>query len=189
MNIIIVADIFGKTPGLIKLGEELSVDFIIDPYDGKFVNFDNEAQAYSYFTEHIGLDAYVEKLSQIIKQCSDDVILIGFSVGAAAIWRLSSSNSEKIEKIVKHATCFYGSQIRHSTELLPTFDIKLIFPKSEIHFDVNELKLILADKAKVKVLQVDYLHGFMNPYSKNFNQAGYSLHVASLKQELKKELE
>lgn len=181
MNKIIVTDVFGKTPALIDFADEIGASKIVDPYDGTPMHFDNETQAYCYFTKNIGLDAYVNKLSQIIKNSSDDTTLIGFSVGASAIWLLSS---EKIHKVVKHAICFYGSQIRHFTQLSPSFDITLIFPKSEPHFDVLELHNSLLGKPKVTSIQVDFLHGFMNRHSSNFNHIGYQFHLASLQQDI-----
>jgi len=178
---IIVTDIFGITSALIALSSAINVETIVDPYDGKCMGFENEVQAYHYFTENVGLDAYVDKLSQIIEERSDEVTLIGFSVGASAIWQLSASTSEKITKVVKHATCFYGSQIRHLTRLSPKFDVKLIFPKSESHFDVSNLQHILENKPKVTTIQVDFLHGFMNFHSCNFNQVGYKEHITLLR--------
>lgn len=181
MNKIIVTDVFGKTSALIALATEIDASQIIDPYDGESMNFDNEAQAYGYFTDNIGLDAYVNKLSQKISNSSQEARLIGFSVGASAIWQLSESTSETIIGLVKHATCFYGSQIRHFTKLSPTFEVKLIFPKSEPHFDVLALQHMLVNKPKVTTIQVDFLHGFMNYHSSNFNQVGYGQYVELLK--------
>ncbi|MFT4776027.1 MAG: hypothetical protein ACI9B7_000395 [Oleispira sp.] len=39
MNIILVADVFGKTPALIKLSEELQTEVIVDPYNGMNMGF------------------------------------------------------------------------------------------------------------------------------------------------------
>jgi len=182
INKMIVVDIFGVTPALIALGRTINADIIVDPYDGKMMNFDNEAQAYHYFTDNVGLDVYVNKLSKIMKECADKTIIIGFSIGAAAIWKLSASTDIEIIKRVKYAICFYGSQIRHLTTLSPNFDVQLIFPKSEAHFDVQALVERLANKKRVTAVQVDFLHGFMNSHSNNFNQAGYTAHVKLLQQ-------
>jgi len=185
MNNIIVSDVFGKTKALIELGNAINADVIVDPYDGKNMNFIDEVQAYSYFAENIGLDSYLEMLSKTIKECSGECILIGFSVGASIIWQLSQLSqlpSIKMTKVVKGATCFYGSQIRHLSKLSPKFEVKLIFPKSEPHFDVVALQHALANKEKVKTMQVDYLHGFMNTHSNNFNDAGYEEHIELLRQ-------
>ncbi len=180
MNKIIVTDVFGKTPALLSLARAIQANMIIDPYDGKSMNFVGEEQAYNYFTEKIGFNTYADKLAEIIKQCSAESILIGFSVGASAIWKLSDSQSIEVLTTVKRAVCFYGSQIRYHTSLLPSFEVELIFPKSELHFDVLTLRDTLTNKPKVKALQVDFLHGFMNKHSNNFNQTGYDEHIKLL---------
>lgn len=181
---VIVADIFGVTPALTTLGSAVNADIIVDPYEGEQLAFENETQAYHYFTNQVGLDAYVSKLSKVMQACADNVSLIGFSVGAAAIWKLSESTNVEITKRVKCAICFYGSQIRHLTTFSPRFDIQLIFPKSEAHFDVQALTELLANKNRVTAVQIDFLHGFMNSHSNNFNQAGYTKHVELLRQDI-----
>ena len=184
MNNIVVADVFGKTSALVELGSAINADVIVDPYNGRSMNFKDETQAYNYFIEHVGLDKYLATLSKIVKEYSDECTLIGFSVGASVIWQLSQMKSVKIPKVVKHAFCFYGSQIRHFSKLTPTFKVKLIFPKSEPHFDVSTLRYTLAKKQKVTAIQVDFLHGFMNTYSNNFNQIGYKENIALLQQDI-----
>lgn len=170
MTIILVSDVFGKTPALISLSEELNADTIVDPYNGVDMGFKSESDAYSYFTEQVGLDLYLAKLLKVIQSGSTSRTLIGFSIGASAVWRLS----EKVpSNFVKRAICFYGSQIRHYSELNPGFEVELIFPKSEPHFDVCELQANLSKKQNVKTIKVDYLHGFMNYYSSNYNQVAY----------------
>ncbi|WNC72861.1 dienelactone hydrolase family protein [Thalassotalea psychrophila] len=170
MSIIIVSDVFGKTAELIKLSEELNANTIVDPYNGANMKFKSEAEAYSYFIETIGLDAYLAKLINVIESGFTGITLIGFSVGSSTIWRLSEMVSSHI---VKRAVCFYGSQIRNFTSVDPLFDIELIFPKSEPHFSVASLQAELAKKQNVKAIKVDYLHGFMNYHSSNYNQAAY----------------
>lgn len=174
MSIILVSDVFGKTPALMQLSEELNAKVIVDPYNGKNMRFENEAEAYSYFIEQVGLDAYLDKLLEITKSVHSDSTLIGFSIGASAIWRLS----EKISaNFIKRAICFYGSQIRYFTEISPLFEIELVFPKSESHFDVLELQANLSKKHNVKTIKVNYLHGFMNYYSSNYNKLAYREYV------------
>jgi len=185
MKNILVSDIFGKTPALVALGHSIKADVIVDPYDGKNMNFEDEVQAYSYFTDNVGLDGYLEKLSKVIKDYSCECILVGFSVGASVIWKLSESTSVHLTKRIKLAVCYYGSQIRHLTKLTPMFEVKLVLPKMEPHFDVLALQNILIHKEKVKTLQVDYLHGFMNTHSDNFNRVGYKEHLELLRQDIK----
>lgn len=170
MNIILVADVFGKTPALIQLSEELNVRVIVDPYNGMNMSFKNEAEAYSYFMDHVGFEVYLSKLVKITESISSISTLIGFSIGASVIWKLS----EKISvKNVKRGICYYGSQIRNFKEINPLFEVELIFPKKETHFDVLELQSELSKKQKVKTIKVEYLHGFMNFNSTNFSQSAY----------------
>jgi dienelactone hydrolase len=179
MSIIIVSDVFGITPALLKLKDKLGANTIIDPYEGKSMDFINEAEAYSCFITTVGLDRYVSKVVGRVESLDSQTTLIGFSVGASAIWRLSTN---KVNHIIKQAFCFYGSQIRNYTNIEPCFKINLIFPKNEPHFDVSKLKEVLTTKHNVITTQVEYLHGFMNYYSSNFNQVGYEQHVALLRQ-------
>ena len=64
MSIILVSDIFGVTPSLLEIAQKLKVRFIIDPYNGKTMQFQNEADAYSYFVKTVGLDNYLSILSK-----------------------------------------------------------------------------------------------------------------------------
>lgn len=172
MQQILVSDIFGKTPGLEKLVSELSGKFeIIDPYDGANMAFQSEAEAYVYFSKNVGLDEYTRKLSAAIASLDCHSRLLGFSVGASAIWKLSS---EPYAQNVLGAILFYSSQIRHDTHLNPVFPVKLVFPKTEEHFSVEEICLILSKNKNVHIHQSEYLHGFMNAHSKNFNMAAYN---------------
>lgn len=168
---IIISDVFGKTPALIKLSEELNASTIVDPYNGVDMKFKNEAEAYSYFVETVGLEAYLLKLITVIETGNSAKTLIGFSVGSSVIWRLSEKVSTHL---VKRAVCFYGSQIRHFTNIEPQFEIELIFPKSEPHFNVSSLQTELSKKQNVKTIKTDYLHGFMNYYSTNYNKVAYT---------------
>lgn len=180
MNKIIVTDIFGLTPALLRLAKAIKAETIVDPYGGNVMSFTNETQAYEYFTTHIGLDAYVAVLSNLVKTCTDEKVLVGFSVGAAAIWKLSALISAKKAKTITHAICYYGSQIRHMNQVSPKFQVRVVLPASEPHFDVVALSQTLALQSKVSITHVDYLHGFMNELSTHFNLSGYEEHLALL---------
>lgn len=167
---LIVADIFGKTPALEQLAKQCGHVDIIDPYQGQFMNFDSEKQAYDFFSENVGIDAYYHKLHLTLNASKHVNRLIGFSVGAAVIWRLSSqSNDHAINK----ALCFYGSQIRHDTDVVPTFNVHLVLPAYESHFSVDSLANNFTKLPQVSFEKAPYLHGFMNEYSNNFARAGY----------------
>lgn len=182
MAIVLVSDIFGKTPALIELAHALNAEFIVDPYKGVDMAFTNETDAYAYFIQHVGIETYLghltEHITTILKQHKSELSLVGFSVGAAAIWRLSANDtSNKINQ----AFCFYGSQIRNYTEISPHFPVTVIFPKSEPHFDVSSLQQIIATKKQVTVVQSSCFHGFMNKQSSNYNQEEYSQQVHQLR--------
>lgn len=181
MNNILVADIFGKTSALKRLAKAIKADSIVDPYEGKSMDFTSEEQAYSYFMQNVGIDNYRQNLLSTIEKSSEECVLIGFSVGATITWMLSGTMPGHLINRIKRAVCYYGSQIRHYTELSPVFELRCIFPKNELHFDVSVLHNTLDKKENVTSIQVDYLHGFMNTHSCNFNDDGYKLHLMLLK--------
>ncbi len=172
MHKIVVSDIFGKTSELEELCNALKAQVeIVDPYSGKFMHFKKESEAYECFMANVGIQAYSEMLLQKIASVSNPTTLIGFSVGASVIWKVSGNlNVDFIE----NAICFYGSQIRNHTEVNPCTNIDLIFPVSEPGFSVSELGNILSKKSRVEVYYTPYLHGFMNSLSKNFSHVGYN---------------
>ncbi len=190
MNLLIVSDIYGSTLALkalvSKLVSKLSSTFakpkIVDPYNGVDHRFETQEQAYHYFTTNIGLDLFTNQLKTEITDSPSPVFLIGFSIGASAIWRLSNSN---ISPNIQKAICFYGSQIRHHTQINPHFDLELVFPKKESHFDVQQLSNKLSVKPRVNCKSSNGLHGFMNPLSPNFNSYEYSKYLMRLQELIK----
>ncbi|TAP41038.1 hypothetical protein EYS00_07425 [Alteromonas sp. KUL49] len=181
MNIF-VSDIFGKTEALEALASGVASNYLIlDPYEGQDMKFESERNAYQYFSENVGLQAYSEKLEQCMAEIDTSVNLIGFSVGASAIWKVSNRLSLPS---VNHAICFYGSQIRHHRRVKPLFPVSLIFPHQEQHFSVPELVDELSSVHNVEIKEVPYLHGFMNKLSDNFNQTGYESGLEMLSVEL-----
>ena len=174
MSIILVSDVFGLTPALLEISEKLGASSIVDPYEGHMMGFSNEAEAYSYFVEAVGLNDYLALLLKVVESIEHEVTLVGFSVGASVTWRLSEI---KGNHHIKRAYCFYGSQIRNFTQIEPQFEMNLVFPKNEPHFDVVELQNNLASKARVNTERVEYLHGFMNSHSTNYNNSGYTRYI------------
>ncbi|MDU0353749.1 dienelactone hydrolase family protein [Paraglaciecola aquimarina] len=178
MQNIIVSDIFGRTEALEELASKFSAPTeILDPYSAKFMTFPNEQEAYAYFSEHITLEHYSNYLLNRIQSTKSAINLIGFSVGASAIWKISD-NPDCIN--VTSAYCYYGSQIRNSVNIEPSFPISLTFPASESHFSVNELIDNLIHKNNVTIRRVSYLHGFMNIHSANYNNQGYRQEISAL---------
>ena len=123
-----------------------TISHTVDPYAGERFNFADEAEAYQYFSTHSTIEQYANDVSAVLAKldCNLATWVIGFSAGASAVWRLAASlEGEQYRNV--HAVGFYGGQIRHLTELSPLVPIHLVFPKSEAHFDIDELVETLAE--------------------------------------------
>jgi len=141
--------------------------------------FANEADAYAFFSEKVGLTTYQAHIKALLIKQTEPLRLLGFSVGAAAIWQLSDDiNISGINK----AVCWYGSQIRHAVNTQPGFPIELVFPAGESHFSVSTVITQLCGTKNVTIRQVPYWHGFMNKLSDNFEQTGYHNELQRLNQ-------
>ena len=188
MNIVFVADIFGLTDEFKDLCQQVTASLekllavkcqlhMIGPYQQQPSLFTSESAAYQYFIENITLAGYVKSLKEQLTEITGNKILVGFSIGGSAIWQLCANTRFK-ENLA--AICFYSGQIRHMTKLTPNIPTRLIFPATESHFSITELRTALADKSSVTIEQTQYLHGFMNPLSSNFNQQAYQYYIKRL---------
>lgn len=171
MAILFVSDIFGKTQPLVELAALTDKKArIFDPYDTVNMEFTNEQEAYQFFTANVGLEEYDRKLKRHLTQLNEPTTVVGFSVGASAIWNLSGHQT--VDNVRK-GICYYGSQIRNNVSVIPQFPIQLVFPVQEAHFSVSKLISALSTKPHTDIRQVSYLHGFMNKLSANFDEQGY----------------
>ena len=173
-SVIIITDVFGITDAVSTLREALCADAanvkVLDPYDGLIKNFANEKLAYQAFLQECGHPQYVAKVLDTLKGLQGQTVLLGFSAGASAAWKAV----DLLESNVSHVIGFYPSQIRNYLDVQPLCPVTLVFPSYEKHFDVE---LCIAQAAKleqVQCIQSEYLHGFMNPLSVNFNAQGSS---------------
>lgn len=181
-TLFLIADIFGRTRALESMGQQLSETVpdirIIDPYQGMDHRFETEALAYAYFMDRVGLASYGSSLADALASPGPDTVLIGFSVGASALWSVSD---RPFRRHIRKAFCFYGSQIRQYTGIRPRFDMELIFPEREPHFNVDELIGILTAKDRVSCSKATGLHGFMNELSPHFDPESYAVFMEYLK--------
>lgn len=174
MNLLIVADIFGRTQALDILtnyfkDKKIKVE-IIDPYRSQYRNFEMEENAYKAFQAEIGLSQYTKLLKeQLNTNNTEKTVILGFSVGASALWAASPYLEGKIYKGI----CFYSSQIRRFLDIEPNIEIELYFAKSEPSYEVDKVARYYENLKNVKCIKTQYMHGFMNKLSKNFNVAGY----------------
>lgn len=179
MHFIFVSDIFGRTKALERMVFALTNSCeIFDPYNSRVMDFQNEQEAYRYFSSQITIEQYANELVELVTSLGKPVTLIGFSAGASAIWKASAM--DKLENAIS-ALCFYGGQIRFDKEIKPRFLTQLIFPAQEEHFCVAKLITELSNKQNVTIQQVEYLHGFMNEHSLNYDEAGYQLVMTALR--------
>jgi len=179
MQRVLVSDIFGLTDELIELGNKLWGNcLIIDPYRGEKNTFTDEGSAYRYFTDHVGLERYSSHLLENLGRINGPISLVGFSVGASAIWKLSDKLSPAS---IDRAYLFYGSQIRKMLDTQPTFELNLVLPRFEDHFSVADMAEALENIDNVSLERSEGLHGFMNKLSRNFNQSEYDDHCARLR--------
>lgn len=184
-KIIIASDIFGRTQELEEIASQLSTGAshvtLIDPYEGLNHDFKNEDEAYSLFQREIGIERYMEKVYRAAADISSSLFLVGFSIGASAIWAIS-------DKLTVHkgarAICFYGSQIRFYTEIMPAISMELIFPAHEPHFNLDQLIAQITLKHNVEWSKETKLHGFMNKRSVNFDRPAYERYLNYLKERL-----
>lgn len=185
-NIIVAADIFGESSAFKELCQQISSGDLdsssinyhfIGPYEFQPDSFLSEQHAYQYFIEHVGIEAYSQKLFSLLERINGPTLLIGFSVGGSAIWRLLPrlKNSHGLSAI-----CFYSGQIRAMTEINPSIPCRLIFPSSETHFSVPELLSSLHEKKLISIEKSNWLHGFMNKQSVNYNQDAYQHYLSQL---------
>jgi len=105
---------------------------VVDPYGGVMSNFKYEQMAYDSFQINCGLELYSEKVTDAISKAEErnSIDLIGFSVGASAIWKICEID---LSDNIKNVFYFYDSKIRDMVHINPTFFINLIFPESEKH--------------------------------------------------------
>jgi dienelactone hydrolase len=183
MKYIVVSDIFGETPALMSLAQSIcpSGDFsIVSPYQKQNMQFSNEADAYEYFSQHIGIKKYYQRLERYLLSIKKPFRLVGFSVGATVCWQYSAKGKSYY---LRKSDLFYGSQIRNMQTLEPLSPVNLIMPKSEPHFSIDDHVQALIGKKHTTIKQCEYLHGFMNPLSKNYHQQTYEYFLNVLSNE------
>ena len=181
-HVLVLSDIFGLCAGLERLLTDLRQSgatlHLVDPYQGKTQQFADEAQAYAAYTAHCGHDAYAALAAKALQQSSQPFNLaIGFSAGATALWRaLAETDSSKLTQ----AILFYPGQIHQHLMLKPQVPTQVIFGHSEPHFAVDAICRQLQQQG-VTAISTPYAHGFINPASKAFDEAGYQQQFVKLK--------
>ncbi|MGE8001720.1 dienelactone hydrolase family protein [Lysinibacillus sp. NPDC093190] len=146
--------------------------------------YEQEQVAYEFFINEVGFDTPLEKLTEKILEARtlyDEVLLIGFSVGATLAWRLSTLPLHGI-------VCVYGSRIRQYLDVIPSCPTLVILPSHEKSFNVHELKETLDTLPSVHTRQYLGQHSFMDFNHSNYCYESYLQAQAEISQflEIKK---
>ena len=143
----------------IEFSEDQTVVECVALYpEGKVFSYTQEEEAYAYFTKEVGFDAPIEQLSQQLRvaiEQYEEVVLIGFSVGATLAWRLSTLPLHRV-------VCVYGSRIRQYLDIQPSCPTLVLLPYHEKSFNVSNMKHTLKHIHFVQVVQFSGEHGFMD---------------------------
>ena len=126
--------------------------------------YEQEAEAYTYFNQQVGFKIVkqVERLINDLKEEYEQVIVIGFSVGATLAW-LCCENSNCAAVV-----CFYGSRIRDYLHLQPVCPALVLFASEDL-FEVDKVIELLSGNANLESKKITGRHGFMDSYGKNFS--------------------
>jgi len=171
-----------------------------EPYEELTSPVENEEAVYQTFIEQCGHDKYTQmcqetladlafhadEIQQSVQGTSNtehNITILAFSAGASAMWRALSH--EQLNKVHNNSNSgiffqqfigFYPSQIRHYTQLIPAIPSLLVFPSHEPHFNLEKVIAELSENqdSTCQVIKTPWLHGFFNPYSKNYNANGCS---------------
>jgi dienelactone hydrolase len=171
-HVLVTNDIFGLSQGFKSLLQKIvSVKFSIavSPYEFSHNSFETEKQAYTSFQASGGIDAYAKKLTNIIQANNNLEHLIGFSAGAAALYRVMCLNPRSDIKL----TLFYPGQIRFFLDKAPNCPCRIIFPAQETHFSLTKVINSLKQYPQVQIEHTSYQHGFMNKDSASYDKSAY----------------
>lgn len=164
MNIIIATDIHGINDQLRHLFHALGDELIfLSPWDNDSAPYNKEQEAVAAFQADHGLEKYQQKIAQ---QAGDaPALLIGFSVGATALWRYIASQHCHQQS---QAHLYYGSRIRDHQDLIPRCATKVIFAEHEASFKPSDIITNITHPQVACSIIAGTYHGFMNPHSPNF---------------------
>ncbi|MEG0258313.1 MAG: dienelactone hydrolase family protein [Lysinibacillus sp.] len=137
-------------------------------------SYEQANEAYDYFINNVGFEAPIKHLTKLLTEAIreyEEVVVIGFSVGATLAWKLSTLPLYRV-------VCIYGSRIRQYVNIQPNCHTLVILPSSEKSFDVNDMKQLLDHIPFVQIAQFPGEHGFMDSNNANYNQTS-SIHAQS----------
>lgn len=135
----------------------------------KAFDYENQEEAYQYFTKNIGFDLASEKVKSIVAQMRSkykNVFIVGYSIGATIAWLCSDILCDGV-------IGYYGSRIRDYLNINSKCKTLLIFPSIERSFNVSDLTEKLKKKENLSVYMLKGNHGFCDSFSKNYCEESY----------------
>ena len=180
MTTLIAADVFGPTPELQAFAAALDQPTrVIGPSESPAPAAWSEAMAYASFIDGGGIPPYVHRLEQVLSDPAAGIErVIGFSVGAAALWALLATLRARS---IRSATLFYGSRIRDQLDRVPLCPVQLVFAEHEKSFCPSNLVATLRARGHDAVLDPGSQHGFMNRRSPGFDPARQAKYLEALR--------
>ena len=166
--IILLHEIYGINRYILTRKEKFqSLGFDVycpDFYGGKVFDYKDKDAAYTYFFEHVGLEAYriVWNLVDELKTRYESVFIAGYSVGATLAWRCSENPN------CTGIVACYGSRIREYLSITPQCPVLLIFAAKDT-FDVCSVVKALQNIQHTTVESFPAEHGFLDPYSSSYD--------------------
>lgn len=139
--------------------------YCMDLYGGKRFAYGEGEEAYAYFRDRVGFDAYTAVLGRVaeLKRTHEKVCLVGFSVGATLAWRCAQAHG--CDGVIG----FYGSRIRDYLQESPVCPALLLFAEED-SFDVVSVAETLRKRSNTTVESFPAGHGFMDAGSPNYDE-------------------
>lgn len=159
--IILIHEIYGKNHFIdAQCNKFRSLGFDVycpDLLDENVFSYGEQNDAYAYFYENVGLNAYhqIWELLDKIKCRYEKIYMIGYSVGAALAWRCSENPN------CSGVVACYGSRIRDFADVRPRCPVFLVFAEED-SFDVHSVKNKLEGLENVRVSLFRAKHGFLD---------------------------
>lgn len=174
--IVLLHEIYGVNAFMISMTQvfkDAGFDVVCPDYIGRVFAYEDSALAYQSFTEDVGFSVYhdIDKLIAHLKQEYEQVLLIGFSIGATIAWRCSENPD------CDGVIACYGSRIRDYMQVVPQCPVCLLFAEKD-SFPVSEIADRLRAKHSVQIHIYAAEHGFLDSFSPNYDaeQAVYAFH-------------
>jgi len=164
MPVLVAADVHGVHGPLRALFSGLgTLTSFVSPWDGEGAPFATEQEAAAAFHAQDGLVRYQAKIAAAAG--ADPVCLVGFSVGATALWLHAASTHCHPGS---RAFLFYGSRIREHLGGVPRCAVSAVFAESEPAFTPAAVARRIASATAHSAVVAGTRHGFMNPRSPAF---------------------